>query len=152
MDRNALAPMEQLHCPGGDAGLHLLAQQPVRHRVIVAIDIDVVIEPNTADAPFGINERLGWQCRQGGPVQFHEQLVRLTPSRRIGRVFRSANRPEMAAFSAASEANRWCRRRARIQRSTTSTPASTLALSVAGVPVPAGWPCRSGPPSRCRSG
>jgi hypothetical protein len=35
----------------------------------------------------------------------------------------------MAAFSAVSEPNRCCRSRASIQRSTTSTPASTLALS-----------------------
>jgi hypothetical protein len=49
--------------------------------------------------------------------------------RRIGRPFRSTSKLAMAAFRAASEANRWCRSRARIQRSTTSTPASTLALS-----------------------
>jgi len=35
----------------------------------------------------------------------------------------------IAPFSSVSEKKRWLRRRARIQRSTTCTPTSTLALS-----------------------
>ncbi len=56
VDGNALAFVEQLHRPGGDAGLDLLAQQPVRRRGEVAADIDMIVELDPADAPSGIDE------------------------------------------------------------------------------------------------
>ena len=70
MHGDALALVEQLDGAGGDAGLDLLAQQPVRHRIVMTVDIDVVVEGHAADAPFGINERFRRQRRQRRPVQF----------------------------------------------------------------------------------
>jgi len=54
---------------------------------------------------------------------------RLVPQPRIKRSFSSSSRARMAALSSASEKKRRCRNRARIQRPTTWTPTSTLALS-----------------------
>ena len=46
MASDALALVEQLDGALGDAGLDLLLQQPVRHRIVVAIDIHVIVEPD----------------------------------------------------------------------------------------------------------
>src|SRR5260370_14088621 len=46
--RDALTLAEQLDRAGGDARLDLLADQPMRHRVVVAVDIDMVVEPDPA--------------------------------------------------------------------------------------------------------
>jgi hypothetical protein len=47
----------------------------------------------------------------------------------MGRALRSATSSPIAWFNSASEKKRRLRSRARIQRSTTSTPTSTFALS-----------------------
>src|SRR3954453_14519507 len=45
------------------------------HRVVMALDVDVIIERQAADAPFGIHECLRWQRRQRRLVQLLEQLA-----------------------------------------------------------------------------
>src|SRR6266478_2463939 len=59
VDGDALASAEQLNGMGGDARFELLADQPVRYRVIVPVDVDVIIGRNAADPPFGIFVGLG---------------------------------------------------------------------------------------------
>src|SRR5262249_8955333 len=55
MAGDALALVEQLDGALSDAGLDLLLQQPVRHRVVVALDVHVVVEPDPAQPPLGID-------------------------------------------------------------------------------------------------
>src|SRR5215813_15556593 len=59
MGRNALAAVEDFDRMRGDARPNRLAQQLVRHRVVVLLDLDVVIEPDLAFLPFGKNIGLG---------------------------------------------------------------------------------------------
>src|SRR5438309_7602968 len=58
----------------------------------------------------------------------------------MGRAFRSASNSAMRALRAASEKKVSWRRRARIQRSTTCTATSTLALRLQEDSAPAGCP------------
>src|SRR5260370_906380 len=55
--------------------LDLLAQQAVRHRVVMAVDVDMIVERDAALAPLGIDVGLDRQGRQSGPVEFVEQLA-----------------------------------------------------------------------------
>ena len=48
---DALAAMEHLDRARRDARPHLLAQQRVRHRVVVLLDLDVIVEPEPAFLP-----------------------------------------------------------------------------------------------------
>ena len=50
---DALAPEEHLDGGGGEARPHAMADQGVRHAVVVAIDIDVVVEGDGAFLPLG---------------------------------------------------------------------------------------------------
>jgi hypothetical protein len=52
MSSNALAAMEQLDCSSRDAHIDLSANERVRHRVIKAIDLDVIIEADARETPF----------------------------------------------------------------------------------------------------
>jgi hypothetical protein len=71
--------MEQLDGARSDAGLDLLTQQPVRHRVVMALDVDVIIERHATDPPFGIDERFGGQFRQRRLIELLEQLTATDP-------------------------------------------------------------------------
>ena len=48
------AAMKDLDCRGGDARLDLLAEQLVRHAVVMLGDLDVVVEAHTAALPLGV--------------------------------------------------------------------------------------------------
>jgi hypothetical protein len=45
MASEPLTSVEQLDHAVGDARFDLLAQQPAQHRVVVAVNVDVVVEP-----------------------------------------------------------------------------------------------------------
>src|SRR5207237_7116879 len=60
VDRDAIAAMEQLDGTRGDPRPQRLAQQPMRHRVVVLLDLDVIIEAGLALLPFGVDVR----CRR----------------------------------------------------------------------------------------
>jgi hypothetical protein len=55
----------------GDARVELLTDQPMRHRVVMPVDIDVVVEPDPAYPPLGLGRQL-LQCRT---VQLEEQVA-----------------------------------------------------------------------------
>jgi len=59
MGGNPLPLMKDLDRPAGDARPELLLQQLVRHRIIVLLDLDMVVEPGLALDPFGVLVRLG---------------------------------------------------------------------------------------------
>ena len=73
MRGNPLAAVEDFDRARGDARPHLLAQQLVRHRVIVLVDLDVVIEPDPAFLPFGKDVRLGRQRLERRTLDLLEQ-------------------------------------------------------------------------------
>ena len=59
--RHALAAQEHLDGGPGEAQLHLLVDERVRHRVEVAIELDVVVEVHARGLPLGVHEALGRQ-------------------------------------------------------------------------------------------
>ena len=75
MHGDTLAFAEQLDGVGGDARVELLADQPVRNRVIVRVDVDVIITRDAADPPLGIFVRLGRQRFERWAVEFEEQIA-----------------------------------------------------------------------------
>jgi hypothetical protein len=75
MHCNALALAEQLDRVGGDTRIELLADQPVRHRVVMPVDVDVIVEPAPAEAPFGIFIGLARQQLQRRAIELEEQIV-----------------------------------------------------------------------------
>src|SRR5829696_943806 len=75
MTGDTLALVEQLDGALCDARLDLLSQQAVRHRVVMAIDIDVVVERDAALAPLGVDVSLGRQRAECRPIKLVEQLA-----------------------------------------------------------------------------
>jgi hypothetical protein len=73
--RYPLALAEQLDRALGDARVELLADQPMRYRVVMPIDVDVVVEPSPAHPPLGVLIGLGRQLLQCRAVQLEEQLT-----------------------------------------------------------------------------
>jgi hypothetical protein len=60
-------------CARRDARPDLLTQQLVRHRVVVLVDVDVVVEPDPAFLPFSEDVGLGRQRLERRPFQILEQ-------------------------------------------------------------------------------
>ena len=54
MGGDAFTAVEHLDRASRGTGVHLLADQRVRHRVEKALDLDVVINPDAGEAPLGI--------------------------------------------------------------------------------------------------
>ena len=75
MHGDTLAFAEQLDRVGGDTRVELLADQPVRNRVIVRVDVDVIIARDAADPPLGVFVRLSRQCFERWAVEFEEQIA-----------------------------------------------------------------------------
>src|SRR5712671_2623886 len=73
MDGDAIALMEKLDGPRGDPRPQRLTQQRMRHRVVVLLDLDVIIEAGLALLPFGVDVRLCWERLQGRSVCRVEQ-------------------------------------------------------------------------------
>ena len=64
-----LAPMKDLHGQGRVAHVQLLMHQGVGSAVIVALDLDVVIDVDARFLPFGERVAVGWQAAQRRPVE-----------------------------------------------------------------------------------
>ena len=75
MRGHALALHKNLDGPGRQPHLDLLLRKTVRHAVIMPLDIDVIIDADPADAPFGEHVRLHRQRFERRPVQLFEQLA-----------------------------------------------------------------------------
>src|SRR5215213_7608515 len=101
----------------------------MRHAVVMLVDLHVIVETDARFAPFGILISLRRQGAQRQLVQRSNCERREPGSFLKGRSLSAVSSSRIAMFSAKSEWKvRW-RRRARIQRSTTCTATSTLALS-----------------------
>ncbi len=75
VDGDPFAFAEQLDGMGGDARVELLTDQPVRHRVIVPVDVDVIIGRDAADPPFGVFVGLGGERLERRAIEFQEQIA-----------------------------------------------------------------------------
>ena len=69
-----LALGEDLHGTAGETRLDLGAGEAVRNAVEVALDIDVVIDADTTNAPFGEDVGLDRQRLERRPVELFEEL------------------------------------------------------------------------------
>src|SRR5262249_40227849 len=73
MRGNALAAEEDLDRARRDTRPDLLAQQLVRHRVVVLVDLDVIVEPDPAFLPLGEDVELGRQRLERRSFQIIKQ-------------------------------------------------------------------------------
>jgi hypothetical protein len=77
-------------CCGGDARLDLLAEQLMRHAVVILADLDVVVETDPAALPFGTFVEQRRQRSQRGLSSCSKRARRLVPQPRIKRLFSSS--------------------------------------------------------------
>src|SRR5215210_3087039 len=73
MSGHQLLTMEDLYAVCRQAHLDRLADQLVRHRVVGALDLDVIIEMNLGLLPGGELVARERQCAQGGALDLGEQ-------------------------------------------------------------------------------
>src|SRR6266540_7510713 len=73
MSCDPLAAMEDLDGACRDPYPHRLAQQRVRHRVVMPLDLDVVIEADPAFLPFRVEVGLDRQLLERGVLDLLEQ-------------------------------------------------------------------------------
>jgi len=124
---DAAAAMEYLYRGCREAHIHFLAGKPVRRRVIVAGDLDVVVDADTGDLPFGELVAICRQCLERRAVEFCERAVAASGQfleRALVQVGQQC-RYGAVGFLQAEEALVAQPR----QYPATSTPFSTLALS-----------------------
>ena len=69
------ALVEQLDRVLGDARVELLADRPMRHRAVMPVDVDVIIETGPPHAPLGIFIGLGRQLFQRRTVEFEKPVA-----------------------------------------------------------------------------
>src|SRR5450631_1877724 len=73
--RHPLAAVEHFDGARRDAGIHLLADQRVRHRVEEALGLNMVVDADAGEAPLGILVVLLGQRLHGRPLDGLEQLA-----------------------------------------------------------------------------
>jgi hypothetical protein len=79
MHGDPLPLVEALDRRGGDPGLDDLVHEGKRHGVVVAVELDVVVDVDAGGCPLAVDEGLGWQRPQGRPVQPLEELATAGP-------------------------------------------------------------------------
>src|SRR5450631_1933134 len=79
MSRDSITAMEDLDGVRRDPCPHLLAQQRVRHRVIMPLDFDVVVEADPAFLPLRVNIGLDRQLLECGALNLVEQRAPAGP-------------------------------------------------------------------------
>ena len=73
MQPDPRAALEDLDGGGREADVERLVHQRIRHRVVVAIDLDVVIDVDARLQPVGMDEALGRQRLQGRPIKLRRR-------------------------------------------------------------------------------
>src|SRR5690606_29190070 len=72
---HTLAVMEDLDGPISDPGPQRPLQKLVGHRVVMPLDLDMVIEADTALEPVGIRVGAGRKGAEGRTVELHKQVA-----------------------------------------------------------------------------
>jgi hypothetical protein len=75
MGGDALAPGEELDGAGGEPRLDFDAGEAMGDAVVVALDLDMVVDADAAHAPLGEHVGLGRQRLERRPVDLFEQLA-----------------------------------------------------------------------------
>src|SRR3979490_1900021 len=75
MARDPLAAVEYLDGARRDAGIDLLAEQRMRHRVEETLGLNMVVDADASEVPFGILVVLLWQRLHGRSLDRFEQLA-----------------------------------------------------------------------------
>ena len=75
MRGDPLALGEYLDGTAGEPDFDFGAGKAMRHVVIMLVNIDVIIDPDAADAPFGEHVRFGWQGLERWAVEVFEELA-----------------------------------------------------------------------------
>ena len=63
-----------------EAHVEHLVDERMRHRVVVAVDLDVVVDVDARLEPVGVDEALGRQRLQGGAVKALEEIAARAPA------------------------------------------------------------------------
>lgn len=97
----------------------------------MAMDLDVIVDADTPALPVGIGIPRGPGSALSAGWSMVSNACRRQPGSFLkARVLRRASSSRMARFSSSRLKQRWFRSAAMIQRLATSTPPSTLALSL----------------------
>src|SRR5439155_12905150 len=72
---DAQAAMEAFDGRGREADVEDLVDEGVRDRVVVAVDLDVIVDVDASDLPLAVDERRGRQGAQRRAVEALEQLA-----------------------------------------------------------------------------
>src|SRR5690606_29626144 len=75
---DAAAAMEYFNRRCSEAHIHFLTSEPVRRRVIVACDLNVIVNADTSDLPFGELVAIRRQCFECRAVELDERAVAAT--------------------------------------------------------------------------
>lgn len=129
MRGNALALQQHLQRGGGNAQLHRLPHMLMRHRVVVSLEGDVVVDVDARRLELCQHHGLGGQRPQGRRIQRLERGSSAAGQLLEGTLVQLDQQVGNGPVELGRVKKRRLRRRARIQRSTTCTPTSTLALS-----------------------
>ena len=129
MHGDPLAAMEQLDGAAGRADVDLLADQAVRHRVEEALDLDVIVDADAGEPPFGELVVLARQRCQRRALDGLEEVAAADAEPAHDMIVDAVEAPAIAALASASEKKVWRRSRPRMQVWAKRTPFSTLALS-----------------------
>ena len=129
MRRNALAAMEDLDRARRNARPNLLTHQLVRHRVVVLVELDVVVEPDPALLPFGKDVGLGRQRLQRWAFELLEERSSARAEMARDPVIDLRTISAMAAFKLGEREELSVAQLGDDQPVATSTATSTLALS-----------------------
>ena len=73
MTGDALAAMEALDGVGGDAHVHLFFDERMGHGVVMAVDLDVIVDVDPGLLPLGVFVRFDGQGAQGRFIQLLKQ-------------------------------------------------------------------------------
>src|SRR5580658_8962056 len=79
MGGDALGAMEYLDGAAGDAQVDLGADQRVRHRVVEALDLDVIVDAHAGKPPFGERVLARRQGAERFPLDAREQIAAARP-------------------------------------------------------------------------
>src|ERR1700686_1304475 len=127
--RNPLALVEDLNGAVREARLNGLPQKPERHRVVMAIDLDMIVGRNRAALPLGILVALARKPFQRRPVETGEEIVAARFRCFITFALIFVTQSRTASFNSTKEKKRRLRSLPSTKRETMPTAASTLALS-----------------------
>jgi hypothetical protein len=97
--------MEDLDGGVGDARFDSFADKPGRRRVVVLVDLDMIIEPELAQLPLGVDVGRSRQRLSAGRSIVASSSFRLAPILRITLALRSATTARIAVFSSTSPKN-----------------------------------------------